>query len=281
MGALLLGDVGGSSSRWAVVHDSGHELLRAESAWPGYNAASGEATALIEQLGRAWQGRSAPDKVLVFAAGCGTPRRAARFASELAWIFTNTPIHVEGDLLGAARAMWGTGPGRILIVGTGMNAAHYDGEGLSVSIPSLGYILGDEGSGADIGKVLLRDAFRGRMPARVRSALFGEGPVLSEAIEQVYRRPDAAAALASPVKRLLEVRDDPYVQVLLAERFGRLAAEVARVLGPGELRAVGSVAAGFRHELSVALDAQGLALTRAEADPLPGLITCVRAGGLH
>ena len=172
-------------------------------------------------------------------------------------------------------------PGRILIVGTGMNAAHYDGERLATGIPSLGYILGDEGSGADIGKALLRDAFRGRMPSRVRSVVFGDHLALADVIEAVYRRPGAAATIAAPVKRLLAVRDEPYVQQLLADRFGALAAEVVRVLGPWELRAVGSVAAGFQQELSVALAAQGLSLTRTLADPLPGLITYVQAAELR
>ncbi|HQW85902.1 MAG TPA: hypothetical protein PLH93_01895 [Flavobacteriales bacterium] len=279
MGLVLIGDVGGSSSRWAVLAAGTPRMLHEGGPWPGANAASGDATALMDRLRAAASGFDAPEKVLVHAAGCGTAARAERFADELALLFPDAAIQVEGDLLGAARAMWGTGPGRILIVGTGMNAARYDGERLATGIPSMGYILGDEGSGADIGKALLRDAFRERMPSRVRSAVFGEGPVLAEVIEQVYRRPGAAAAIASPVKRLLAVRDEPYVQDLLSERFGALSAEVVRALGPGELRAVGSVAAGFREELSVALEAHGLLLTRTVADPLPGLITYVLAVG--
>lgn len=281
MGELLIGDVGGSSSRWAVLGDGDPELLHADGAWPGYNAASGEATALIEHLRRAWSGRAAPERVLVFAAGCGTRERAERFATELMAVLPTAAVKVEGDLLGAARSVWGSSPGLVLIVGTGMNAARYDGERLVSGIPSLGYVLGDEGSGADIGKALLRDALRGRMPAAVRSAVFGDGPVLAEVIDQVYRRPGAASLLARPVERLRTVRDDPYVRRLLSDRFGALAAEVVRALGPGELRAVGSVAAGFEAELVEALRPFGLILTRTVADPLPGLINDVRAAGLR
>ncbi|MBK6629249.1 MAG: hypothetical protein IPG35_16925 [Flavobacteriales bacterium] len=281
MGLVLIGDVGGSSSRWAVSGAGSPRLLHDDGPWPGYNAASGDPTALMHRLRAAATGLGAVEKVMVHAAGCGTGERAKRFADELAVLFPDSVIHVEGDLLGAARAMWGTGPGRILIVGTGMNAAHYDGERLATGIPSLGYILGDEGSGADIGKALLRDAFRGRMPSRVRSVVFGDHLALADVIEAVYRRPGAAATIAAPVKRLLAVRDEPYVQQLLADRFGALAAEVVRVLGPWELRAVGSVAAGFQQELSVALAAQGLSLTRTLADPLPGLITYVQAAELR
>ncbi len=276
MGALLIGDVGGSSSRWALVDGAGALPLHEGGAWPGYNAATGEGTALLERLRGAASRTVDATRVKVHAAGCGTAGRAQRLASELAPLFPKATVTVEGDLLGAARAVWGTAAGLVLIAGTGMNAGRYDGERLSAGIPSLGYILGDEGGGADIGRVLWRDALRERMPPRVLQAVFGTMPALPEVIGQVYRNAGAAAFLARPVERLRAVRHDPYVQALLRERFDALAAEVGRVLGGGELRAVGSVAAGFREELSRALGAQGLSLTEAVADPLPGLITYAR-----
>lgn len=279
MGVLLIGDVGGTSSRWALLGDGDPVMLHAGDPWPGYNAAAGDPTALVQRLRAAMAEVGPVERVLVHAAGCGTRERAERFATGLRTVLPAAVVKVEGDLLGAARSVWGSSPGLVLIVGTGMNAARYDGERLVSGIPSLGYILGDEGSGADIGRALLRDALRGRMPAVVQAAVFGDGPVLAEVIDRVYLRPGAAAFIAAHVKRLSAVRDEPYVQDLLSDRFRALAAEVARALGPGELRAVGSVAAGFQRELAAALHAHGLILERAVADPLPGLITFVRAGG--
>lgn len=276
MGALLIGDVGGSSSRWALVEGLHTTLLHEDGPWPGWNAATGDGAALMGRLHEAASRLAGVDRVLVHAAGCGTAARAQRLATALAPLLPQAEIAVEDDLLGAARAVWGNTPGLALIAGTGMNAGRYDGGRLCAGIPSLGYILGDEGSGADIGRALLRDALRERMPPQVCEAVFGSVPVLAEVVEQLYRRGGGAAFLAGPVARLAAVRDEPYVRALLGERFDALAAEVGRVLGEGELRAVGSVAAGFREELAAALQRHGLVLTRAVADPLPGLITYAR-----
>ncbi len=277
MATLLLGDVGGSSSRWALVGDGEPRLLHAAGRLPGFNAASGDGHALVDRLRAMLPAIGSPGALLIHAAGCGAPERAARLAAHLAPLFPASSITVESDLLGAARSVWGRAPGLVLIAGTGMNAGRYDGHQLVAGLPSLGYVLGDEGSGADLGRVLLRDALRDRMPTRVRDVVFGGALELAGVIEQVYRRPGAAAALAAPVERLHDVMDEPYVQDLLMERFGALAAEVHRALGTGEVRAVGSVAAGFQVALGAALAGHGLQLTASVADPLPGLISYVRS----
>src|SRR5690606_20564764 len=105
-------------------------------------------------------------------------------------LWPSARIVVDSDLVGAARGLCGTTPGLVLILGTGMNAGWYDGAALHQPMPSLGWILGDEGSGADIGRTLLRDAFYKRMPADVSQALFGDaGPDLDEVLREVHRSP--------------------------------------------------------------------------------------------
>lgn len=184
-------------------------------------------------------------------------------------------ITVESDLLGAARGMLQQKPGAVLILGTGMNAGIYDGRQLTATFPSLGPLLGDEGSGADIGRHLWRDAIHGNMPAHVLRHLFGpDGPDRELLLREVYRGSAPGRFLAAPVASLHEVLDEAYTKRLLASRFTELASLLAKQFkgqAATEWHAVGSVAWGFRPMLAEAMRMEGLRLIAVERDPLRGL----------
>ena len=91
-----------------------------------------------------------------FGAGCALPERKAQVANALKAVFTNAVISVESDLLGAARALLGREKGIACILGTGSNSCFYDGENIVQNVSPLGFILGDEGSGAFFGRNLIR-----------------------------------------------------------------------------------------------------------------------------
>ncbi|MCB0790252.1 MAG: hypothetical protein H6595_03860 [Flavobacteriales bacterium] len=268
---LLLGDVGGSGSRWALL--SNDALTWSAGDLPGANPATGS----MDDLGQALQERSpvmgSPGLVMVYGAGCGTRKRGERVRMLLGKVFKEADIVVADDLLGAARALFGDRGGHALILGTGMNAGHFDGRKIDHRIRSIGYILGDEGSGADIGRCLFRDALRGDMPRHVEEALFGgDGLDPSAVVETIHRSASTAMALAGPVKHLGQVREDPYVHQLLRERFGAMALQVGRELGAGTFRAVGSVAWAFASELRDAFQEHGSMLDTVVRDPMDGLI---------
>ncbi|MCB9169062.1 MAG: hypothetical protein H6594_01775 [Flavobacteriales bacterium] len=273
---LLLGDVGGSGSRWARLSDDA--VVWSADDLPGANPATGT----VEALGRALRERSGemgrPRSVVVYGAGCGSMEQKDRMHALLATEFKNAAISVMDDLLGAARALHGDGEGRVLILGTGMNAGHYDGRTIKTRIRSLGFVLGDEGSGADIGRCLFRDALRGEMPPHVQAALFGTKDLdLAATRSAIYGSVPMARVLAGPVRHLHRIREDPYVLDLLGERFGRLAFLLERELGRGTFRATGSVAWAFQDALQHALHDHGLGVDTVQRDPLEGLITYHRA----
>lgn len=91
-----------------------------------------------------------------YGAGCSSIEKKKEIKSALKAFFTNAEIYVEHDLLAAARACCGKEKGMVAILGTGSNSCLFDGENIIQNIPSLGYILGDEGSGAYMGKLLLQ-----------------------------------------------------------------------------------------------------------------------------
>jgi glucosamine kinase len=216
------------------------------------------------------------ERIAVYGAGCGAPERQERMRKALAGLWNTAEIRVASDLLGAARAAYGGGKGLILILGTGMNAGRYEDDRLTVTMPSLGFIIGDEGSGADIGKQLYRDVFQGRMPADLAEGLFGpDGPDLQEVIAQVYRGEAPARFLAAQAVKLLPHLEDPYVHGVITTRFRKMCTLLAGFFPEdqrAQVAAVGSVAHGLRDLLGPCLAEQGMALTVALADPMDGLL---------
>jgi len=214
-------------------------------------------------------------QVVAYGAGCGTRTRSEVLRRALAHVWPQAIIGVESDLLGAARGLYGRGQGLVLILGTGMNAGHFDGTYLHTPMPSLGYILGDEGSGADIGKHLLRDALYGLVPPAVHDRLFPQGPDLPAVINATYRSTSPQAYVASFTAALSDHLDNTYVHDLIASRFFALARLLPKYFAPHELeqvRASGSVANAFQQILGQVLAQQGMDLTAVASDPLPGLL---------
>jgi len=213
---------------------------------------------------------------MIYGAGCGTEERRNRMRAAVGLIWPGTPVEVGTDLTAAARGLCGERSGLVLILGTGMNAGYYDGAQLFQPFPSLGYVLGDEGSGADIGRALLQDAFYRRMPSHVRMALFGEqGPDLAMTIEQIHRSAFPAKALASHTALLAPHMHEPYVRELILSRFNALLELLVAFFTPeqrAEVFATGSVAYGFSELLTECLLDRGMTLSVVEADLLPGLV---------
>lgn len=267
--ALLIGDIGGSSSRWIISTQKG---CSEEHRLPGFNPTQGDPSALLTGLGELSIAK--PERVIVYGAGCGHPTRKVRMSDALCTVWPATHIEVDSDLMGAARGLYGHESGIVLILGTGMNAGYYDGKELHTPMPSLGYLLGDEGSGADLGKTVLIDALHGRAPASVKKAVFEEGINMEIIARELYRGKAPQAWLASFARPLLNCLPDPYVEALLRERFSRMAGLIATYFGSAgrEVRASGSIAYAAKDPLSDALRAEAFELTVTERSPLAGLV---------
>ncbi|MBK9176921.1 MAG: hypothetical protein IPM46_11430 [Flavobacteriales bacterium] len=280
--ALLIAEIGGSSSRWAFLDGGVTESvlpLTGES-MPGLNPLSGDPVRFAQgvssyfnqRLPRALEAR----RIIAYGAGCGTPERAATMQSAIQQVWTSASISVRTDLEGAARGLWGADPGLVLVLGTGSNMGWYDGDRVHQSMPSLGYVLGDEGSGADIGRTLLQDAFYRRMPEDISISLFGlEGPSVTTVLEEVYRSPFPSRALAVYAGRLSALTEHGYVRELITARFHAFI-EAFKPFHSLEqraaVRATGSVAWGFQEILSACLLEHGMELLAVERDPLNGLV---------
>jgi N-acetylglucosamine kinase-like BadF-type ATPase len=127
---------------------------------------------------------------------------------------------VASDLLGAARALCGNNPGIACILGTGSNSCYYNGQTIEKQVSPLGFILGDEGSGASLGKRLLADCLKNQLPEKLREKFLSQfGLTQAEIVENVYRKPFPNRFLASLSPFLKENISEHSIYTIVYEGF--------------------------------------------------------------
>ena len=184
-------------------------------------------------------------------------------------------IEAHGDLLGAARALCGHQEGIACILGTGANSCLYDGERIVENTPPMGYILGDEGSGAVLGVRFLNALYKNRLSNDVKSVFeaFTEMS-MAQVIERVYRQPMANRWLASLSKFIHQQIDNPQIEQLVIDNFRDF---IQRNIAPYQRRdlpinAVGSIAFYYQQQLEKAVKAEGYTLGKIVRSPLDVLV---------
>lgn len=160
-------------------------------------------------------------EITFFGAGCSSPERNALVENALKTVFKNaSKIVVDHDMKAAAIAICGGEPGIACILGTGSNSIFYDGENMTESYAGIGYVLGDEASGAYFGKQILRDFLYHLLPEEIEQHLINEYQVEKNKIFQlVYKEASPNRYLASFAPILSKFRDTDYVQVTLQRGF--------------------------------------------------------------
>ena len=159
--------------------------------------------------------------VYFYGAGCSGPEKNKIIESSVVAQF-KTPVTVMSDLLGAARGLLVREPGLACILGTGSNSCFYDGNEIVKNVPALGFILGDEGSGAALGRVFLGDALKGLAPRGLTEAFFDKYKVTrAEVLDAVLNNPAATRNLRAYSFFLSEHLDNEYVHDLIAHEFRR------------------------------------------------------------
>ncbi len=159
--------------------------------------------------------------VYFYGAGCSGPEKNKIIEGSLVAQF-KTPVTVNSDLLGAARGLLVREPGLACILGTGSNSCFYDGESIVKNVPALGFILGDEGSGAALGRVFLGDALKGLAPVELTEAFFDKYKVTrAEVLDAVLNNPAATRNLRTYSFFLKDHLDNSYVHDLIAREFKR------------------------------------------------------------
>lgn len=158
------------------------------------------------------------DAVYFYGAGLVSEDAAAPVRAALEMWCPFAQVHFHSDLLGAARALFGDGSGIAAIMGTGSNSCLYEDGKIVSNIRPGGFILGDEGSGAAIGKALLSDFVKGMLPSDIEKEFSAQtGLDYPAIVRKVYREPAASAFLASFAPFVIERIDHPYLYKLVSD----------------------------------------------------------------
>ena len=161
------------------------------------------------------------DHVYFYGAGCANKEKNKIMESSLVAQF-RTPVTVESDLLGAARGLLVRRPGLACIIGTGSNSCLYDGNEIVRNVAPLGYILGDEGSSAYLGKVFIADMLKGIAPADISRMFYEHFSVTPNMLmDDVYTNPLPSRSLARYSAFLADHTDNAYVYQLVYTGFMR------------------------------------------------------------
>lgn len=216
---ILIADSGSSKTDWRVIDDRGEvSQFRTAGFNPYYQTADQMEDGLRTNdiLGL----REKVDKVFFYGSGCTSEKNRITVTKTLKLFFENATVDVDHDLMASARATCGQHPGIACILGTGSNSGDYNGERIISSRPSPGYLLGDEGGGAYIGKHFLQDFIYEDMPLHVREKVMDEFHISNLIIqENVYQKPFPNRYMASFCKFISQHKSEPYCYLLYYNGF--------------------------------------------------------------
>lgn len=213
--------------------------------------------------------------IVFYGSGCANETACNRIKKAIHKVLETKDITVHSDLLGAARALCGHEEGIACVLGTGSNSCLYNGKEIIANTPPLGYILGDEGSSAVLGRRLVGDCLKNQLPEAIRDEFLTEYGLTQEIIlEKVYRQPLANRFLASLTPFLSKHREVPEVHNLLVESFvAFFVRNVKQYRRPWlPIHFVGSIANAFAPELKEAAESLGMELGTIMRSPMEGLI---------
>ncbi len=267
---ILVADGGSTKIDWGKVDDNG-QINHFQTI--GVNPYFYEAEKVYEILAPELQtiaDRAYITEIFFYGAGCSSPLRNSRVEEALQRFFPNASILVDHDLLGAAKALCGKEAGIATILGTGSNSCLFDGEKIISQSGGIGYILGDEGSGAYLGKRLIRDIFYKEAPEEIETAFYQTYQTnKDEIIDNIYRKPSPNRYLGSFAPFLSEYYTNHYIQQIIYEAFSEFCRH--HVIRYEKYRdypvhAVGSIGYHFKdlfHQVLKENEAQpGIVLTR-------------------
>lgn len=274
---ILIADSGSTKTDWCVVENG---VLVQQIFTKGTNPffqseeeISNEiATALLPELKT-----DEFDAVYFYGAGCGFPDKIEivhRAISKQLKVKGN--VEVATDMLAAARGLCGREAGIACIMGTGSNSCYYDGKNIVANVSPLGFILGDEGSGACLGKLMIGDLLKNQMTPELKEKFLKQFDLTpADIIDRVYRKPFPNRFLASLSPFLAQNINEPCVHELVLNSFKAFfKRNIMQYENYQNLKVnlIGSVAFYYKEVLAEAAEAMGIQLGTIIQSPMEGLI---------
>ena len=273
---ILIADSGSTKTDWCLVeHGEVLQQIFTKGTNPFFQSEeeiSNEiATALLPQLQA-----SELDAVYFYGAGCAFPDKIETVRRAiLRHLHVKEQVEVSTDMLAAARSLCGHHAGIACIMGTGSNSCYYDGGKIVQNVSPLGFILGDEGSGACLGKLLVGDILKNQMTPELKEKFLSQFNLTpADIIDRVYRKPFPNRFLASLSPFLAQNLNEPCVHNLVLNSFKSFLKRNVMQYDYTSHAAhfIGSVAYYYKDVLARAADEKGIRLGTILKSPMEGLI---------
>lgn len=271
---ILIADSGSTKTEWVAVHNGEVACtLKTSGINPVYQLPSEILEEIKSNVAPAMASMNI-SKVFFYGAGC-LPEKVDGVTGAIAGCFPKAQITVQSDLVGAAVALCGGNPGIACILGTGSNSCYWDGLKIVKNISPLGFILGDEGSGAVLGKLLIADILKNQLSEKITKDFF-ETYHLSAAdiINKVYRQPLPNRFLASFTHFMNKHREEEEIRNIIVNNFVLF---ITRNVMQYDYRSypvsfVGSIAFYFKDMLEEAAAITGIKVGTTIQNPIDGLV---------
>ena len=284
---ILIADSGSTKTTWICIEKNGRQAELQPVTSLGINPVRDSEEVVEKAIERArenlyQQAQEAADapfspdsvtEVYFFGSGC-IPPYSTTVKRILQRTYQHANVLVESDMLGATLALCGHNEGIACILGTGSNSCLFDGKKVVAQTPALGFILGDEGSGASLGKHLVSDILKHQLPAHIQQAFHEEtGLTQAEIINRVYRQPQPNRFLASLTPFLERHINETEVRTLVIQEFRNFLNRNVRNYNRPDLpiHFVGGITASFHAELEEAIRLEGMQMGHIQSNPIYGM----------
>ena len=274
---ILIADSGSTKTDWCVV-ENGQPIQQISTKginpfFQSEEEISNEiATSLLPQLKT-----NALDAVYFYGAGCGFPDKISMVHRAITkHLQIKREVEVNTDMLAVAHGLCQHEAGIACIMGTGSNSCYYDGKQIVSNVSPLGFILGDEGSGAVLGKLLVGDILKNQMTPELKEKFLKQfGLTPADIIDHVYRKPFPNRFLASLSPFLAQNIDEPCIHALVLGSFKSfLKRNVMQYenFRNSKVHFIGSVAFYYKTILAEAAQEMNIQLGTIIKSPMEGLI---------
>ncbi len=273
----IIADSGSTKTAWYIQNGDSYKYVNTQGINPFQMSGKKIMDVLYDELVHELPDTHDVNEVFFYGAGC-TPEKCPTVQSAIRSVIPEAKIFVGSDMLGAARALCGNNSGIVAILGTGANSCYYNGKEITMNVSPLGFILGDEGSGAYIGKRLVGDCLKGQLTDKVKKLFLSETHETSATIiQKVYREPLPNRFLASLSPFCARHREEQCIHDLLIDCFQQFFIRNIYAytdVNPSErtVNFVGSIAHFYRQELTEAANALGYQIGKVIRTPLDGLV---------
>lgn len=271
----LIADSGSTRTTWLVSDCSLHvQELQTSGINPFYQTEDEIRELVLHSLVPFLKDTDRLDELFFYGAGCAFDDKKRMVANALKSGFPKASIAVESDLLGAARGLFNHESGIACILGTGSNSCEYNGKEIVKNVSPLGFILGDEGSGAVLGKLFIGDCLKNQLPEWLREKFLDEYELTPAMIlDRVYKQPFPNRFLASFTPFLSAHIEEPSLFNLVYDAFDSFIVRNIKQYDSPELPIgfIGSIAWHFKDVLEIVASEHQLEIATIQQNPIEGL----------